>query len=306
MRSTRRHFLRLAAGSVAASTLLSAARGAAAKAAVRPIGFSLYGMKAIPLLDAIDHCARIGYRQLELSLIPGFAAEPSRFSAASRRAVRERIRSQGLELSSLLININLLGDERAHAANLDVIIRAGELAHQLNDAQPPVVETIMGGKAGEWESTKDQLAARLRAWADAAETSRITLCVKAHAGHAVNSPDRLLWIHCQVNHPRLALTYDYSHFQVEGFDLEQSLRAILPHTRFIHMKDVVPNEKPARFLLVGEGSIDYPRYLRWLEELKYRGPVIVEVSAQIHNRAGYDGVKAAEQGYAVLRRAMQA
>ena len=130
------------------------------------------------------------------------------------------------------------------------------------------------------------------------------MCVKAHAGNAVNSPERLLWIFRQVNHPRLALAYDYSHYQAEGLDLESSLRAIIPHTRFIHVKDVALNEKPPRFLMVGEGTIDYAKYFRLLDELNYTGPLIVEVSSQIFNRPGYEPVKTAEQAHAFLSRAL--
>ena len=59
-------------------------------------------------------------------------------------------------------------------------------------------------------------------------------------------------------------------------------------------------EMPAKYLLVGEGKIDYVKYFRLLEELKYRGPILVEVSAQIHRLPGYAPVKTAEKCYAFL------
>src|SRR3954471_22494703 len=84
---TRREFLQRTLTAVAATTLgARQVLGAAPRPAPRPFGFSLYGMKAVPLLAAIDHIARIGYQQLELSLIAGFPAEPAKFSAADRRA----------------------------------------------------------------------------------------------------------------------------------------------------------------------------------------------------------------------------
>lgn len=303
MPPTRREFLQTAARALAVTALTDAVRATAARSASpRPFGFSLYGMKALPLTEAIDHCARIGYRQLELSLIPGFPSDPVKFSIESRRAVRDRIRAHGLDLASLLVNLNLAGDETVQAANREIIRRAGEVAHQVGGKTPPVVETVTGGKAAEWDRTKEMLAARLRDWATSAAVADVTLCVKAHAGQIVNSPERLLWLFRQVNHPRLALTYDYSHYQFEGLELEATMRAIIPHTRFVHLKDVVIGEKTPRYLLVGEGKIDYAKYFRVLDELKYRGPLVVEVSSQIHSRPGYDGVKAAEQAFAFLSR----
>jgi sugar phosphate isomerase/epimerase len=304
MFTNRRQFLQLAVGAATASSL-SSIRAAQAKSSARPLGFSLYGMKALPLTEAIDQVARIGYRQLEVSLIPGFPAEPAKFSTESRREVRKRIRERGLTIASLLININLAGDDKAQTANLEVIRRAAEVAHDLDPQHPPLVETVMGGKADEWEANKEKFATRLRAWVQTADAGNILLSVKAHAGQAVNSPQRLLWMKQRINHPRLALTYDYSHYQFEGFSLEESARAIVPFAKFIHVKDVVTGEKTPRYLLAGEGSIDYAKYFRLLDELKYTGPIIVEVSSQIHSRAGYDGVKAAEQTYAFLSRVLQ-
>src|SRR3954471_15758567 len=120
MVTNRRQFLQMAAGTAVAASF-SSLRAAQTKPSPRPLGFSLYGMKALPLTESIDHVARIGYRQLEISLIPGFPAEPAKFSPESRREVRKRIRERGLTVASLLININLAGDEKAQAANLEVI-----------------------------------------------------------------------------------------------------------------------------------------------------------------------------------------
>lgn len=307
MTPTRRQFLQLtsaAFATVAAPAFLRAAAADSPATRPRPLGFSLYGMKTLPVLDALDHVACIGYRQIELCLIPGFPTEPAAFSAESRRAVRDRVRSLGLTVSSLMLSINLPVDARVHAANLDKIKAAGELAHQLDDQTPPLVETIMGGKPDAWETTKHDLAARLRTWGEAAAAAGITLCVKAHADHAVNAPDRHLWIYQQARHPNLAINYDYSHFQYEGFALDESLRLLLPHTRYIHVKDVVLNKRPASFLLPGDGHIDYARYFRLLRELNYTGPVVVEVSSQLSNRPGYDGVKSAERAFASLSAAL--
>lgn len=307
MISSRRSFLYQAAAAVAAVSLPAWAKTPAPGARrPRDFGFSLYGMKSVPLPESLEHLARIGYRQIELALMPGFPADPARFSPASRRDARARIQAHGLTLSSLMVNITLVGDDRAHAASLEVIKAAGELAHQLAGPTPPVIETIMGGKPDTWTATREPMAERLRAWGETARAADITLCVKAHAAHAVNSPDRLQWIVQRAGQPRLALAYDYSHFQFAGLELEATLRALLPQTRFVHLKDVAPNEPSPRFLLPGEGTIDYPRYFRLLDTLNYTGPAIVEVSAQISSRPGYDPVRTAEQCYAVLRRAAEA
>lgn len=309
MSQTRRDFLRtgsavLAASLIPASRLLGA-MPEKLKRPARPIGFSLYGMKSLPVLDALDHCARIGYNNVELCVMKDFPTELSIFTPELRRAVKTRLDTTGLEASSLLIQ-GLLSRADKQAEMIETIKSCGQLAHDLNDKKPPLVETVMGGKAEEWEQIKDVLAERLYAWGEAAKAGGILLAVKAHYGHAVNSPDRLLWLYRKVNHPNIVLTYDYSHYQAEGFGLEESLRAVIPYTRFIHMKDVSPG-KPPGFLLPGEGhTIDYVQYFRLLKETNYQGPILVEVSAHIHRLEGYQPIAAAEKSYANLSRARDA
>lgn len=309
MITTRRQFLHLTASAfVTAPTFSSlyAAESAPAKSAKpRPLGFSLYGMKSLPQLDALDHLARIGYRHVEFCAIPGFPSEPAIFSAESRRAVRQRLHDHGMTPCAVMLSLNLAGDARAHTLNLEKIKAAGELARQLDEKNPPVIETVMGGKPEAWDTTKSELAARLRAWGEAAAANGITLCAKGHADNAVNTPERLLWILQQSDHPNLAANYDYSHYQYEGRDLEGSLRQLRPYIRFIAMKDVIIGQKPARFLLTGEsGQIDYAHYFRLLDELKYTGPTVVEVSSQISGKPGYDPVQAAAKTFANLSAAL--
>ncbi|MSU50709.1 MAG: sugar phosphate isomerase/epimerase [Opitutus sp.] len=303
MPSTRRQFLQFTSAALAAATL-PRLHAAAAKGKARPIGFSLYGMKALPVLDALDHCKRIGYDNVELCLMKDFPTELGKFSPAAQRDVRDRLRSTGLELSSLLVHIDLTAAQQGPA--IEVIKGAGEIARQLDDRSPPLIESVTGGKADAWEATKEQLVGNMRRWAETAGPMGVKIAVKAHYGQVINSPDRLLWLYKRVNHPAFTLTYDYSHFQAEGFELEPTLRAVIPHTGFIHMKDLVVGEKPAKYLLVGEGKIDYVKYFRLLRELKYAGPILVEVSAQIHNRPGYEPVPTAEKCYAFLSRSLQA
>lgn len=300
---TRRHFLQNSLVAIAAASLV---RGAvpAGHAKDRPFGFSLYGMKSLPVLDALDHCKRIGYRSVELCLMKDFPTELGKFSVSAQRDVRDRLKSTGLNLSGLLVQLDIVAPNQT--PSLELLKRAGEVAIQLENLGPPLVETVTGGKAENWEAMKDRAAENLRGWAETAGAAGVKVAIKAHYGHIVNSPDRLLWLYRQVNHPALTLTYDYSHYQAEGFELEPTLRALIPHTGFISVKDIVVGEKPLKYLLVGEGKIDYVKYFRLLRELNYSGPVVVEVSALIHRLPGYEPIPTAEKCYAFLERTYRA
>jgi inosose dehydratase len=303
MQLSRRQFLHQGL-SVLAVAAVHPLHAAPAHGKSRPIGFSLYGMKSLPVLEAIDHCKRIGYDNIELCLMKDFPTELGKFTPAQQREVRNRLGTTGLEPSSLLVHINLVAPDQQPA--LEVIKGAGEVARNLDDRRPPLIETVTGGKDNEWDATKDRVAANLRTWAETAAAAGTRIAIKAHYGQVVNSPDRILWLHKKVNHRGLTLTYDYSHYQAEGFELEPTLRAVIPHTGFIHMKDLVVGVKPAKYLLVGEGKIDYVKYFRLLRELKYTGPILVEVSAQIHRLPDYQPIPTAEKCHAFLTRQLKA
>ncbi len=108
---------------------------------------------------------------------------------------------------------------------------------------------MLGGKPAEWDQIKDRMVANLRAWAKAAEEAKIVIAIKAHVMNAVQTPERLLWLWQTVNHPAIQLAYDYSHFQVQGLAFDETFAAILPHTSFIHVKDVSGTPEKVKFLL---------------------------------------------------------
>lgn len=286
------------------SASLLAGFGARAAESGLSLGFSLYGMKNLPVEEALKVCAGIGYRHVELSLNAGYSTEPKVFSAEARRQVIGQLEALKLEVPCLMLNLSLTADAKAHEVALQSIEQAGLLARELSAKKPPLLETVLGGKPALWEEQKGGMVEKLRDWASAAKRVGTVLAVKAHVGSAVNSPERLLWLLEQVPSESLAVTYDYSHFEIQGMDLERSLRALLPRTRFLHVKDSTGDVQKYQFLLPGEGRTDYVKYFSLLRQLGYSGPVCVEVSGMIFNKPGYDPVDAAKRSFAALNEAL--
>ena len=299
--TNRRHFLRIAAGALA---LPSFGRGV--EPASPSLGFSLYGMKSLPLDVALRTCAGIGYSHVELALNAGYPTEPKVFGREARKAAVDRLESLKLGLPCLMLNISLTADDQAHVAALAQIAEAGQMAHDMAPAAPPLLETVLGGKPATWEPQKAGMTARLRDWAAAAEKAKIQIAVKAHVASAVNSPARLLWLIEQVKSPAIVVAYDYSHFELQAIDMEESMTALLPRTKFIHVKDSAGEAGKFQFLLPGQGRTDYRKYFSLLRKFRYSGPVCVEVSSQLFNQPGYDPVAAAKSSYAALSQAMNA
>lgn len=293
----RRQLLQHAAVGVALTALQLPLH--AAESAIS-LGFSLYGMKSLPIGDSLKICAEIGYRNVELTLTTGYPTEPRLLSPSDRQALRESLAKYCLSVSGLMDNLSLVADEAAHAKNLDRIEAAAELAHALAPDKPPIFETVLGGKSADWDSLKARMVDQAGDWATIAAKNGLTVCLKPHVYSAIDSPERLLWLHQQVASPFVKLCYDFSHFEVQGMEMESTLKPLISETRFIHLKDTAGDVKKVQFLLPGEGRTDYAHYSALLKTVNWSGPVVVEVSAMVFNKPGYDPVAAAKKCFAAL------
>jgi sugar phosphate isomerase/epimerase len=296
---TRRHFLQTVVGALALPPL-----GRSVQPTAPSLGFSLYGMKTLALDAALQTCAEIGYSHVELTLNAGYPTEPKLFNGEARKATASRLEALKLGLPCLMTGISLTANESAHATALAHIAEAGQMAYDLVPASPPLLETVLGGKPDRWEAQKAGMLERLHEWAAAAEKAKIQIALKAHVSSAVNSPERLLWLMDQVKSPAIVAAYDYSHFEVQGLDMEESMAALLPRTRFIHVKDSEGAVGKFQFLLPGQGRTDYRKYFALLRKFGYTGPVCVEVSGHVFNKPGYDPVAAAKTSFAALSEAL--
>jgi inosose dehydratase len=269
------------------------------------LGFSLYGMKMVPLEKALRICAEIGYQHVELSLNPGYETEPSLFSGEARSKTAKLLNELKLDVPALMVLMSLVADDQTHTAALKLIAEGSRVATDIIPARPPVLETVLGGSPGKWDEQKGIMVERLGDWAEAAEKENAILLIKAHIGSAVNSPERLLWLLDQVPSLAIQVAYDYSHFELQGIDMEESMKQLLPRTRFIHVKDSQGDAKKFQFVLPGQGRTDYVKYFQLLRKYQYSGPVCVEVSGQVFNQPGYDPILAAKSCFASLSAAMR-
>lgn len=267
-----------------------------------PLGFSLYGMKALKLPDALKTCRDVGYDGVEFALMPGYAADPQQLNADARKELRKRLTNLGLAVHGLMENLPEPAADAVHKTNLDRLKAAAELGRALSPDAIPPIETVLGGKPAEWEKVKDKLVERLAKWADVGKDAKAVIAVKPHVANALHTPDAAAWLLKQVNSPWLRLAFDYSHFELRGITLADAV-ALLPITAFIHLKDTKGTADKFEFLLPGEGTTDYDAYAKRVAASKYRGAAVVEVSSQLSNKPGYDATAAAKRSYAALSKA---
>ena len=130
--SSRRRFLTsmTAASLTAAMTRTSPAAGRSIEHEddLR-LGFSLYGMKSLPLENAIRTCAEIGYSDVELCLNAGYPTELSVFTPDQRKATADLLTSMNIKASCLMVLLNLTADATGHRKNLELIAAAHKVEH---------------------------------------------------------------------------------------------------------------------------------------------------------------------------------
>ena len=253
------------------------------------LGFSLYGMKTLKTGEALLRLSSIGYDSVELCLNDGWDAAPKNLTPKRRKALQSLLVDFDLKLTALMININLNGDQKANQAKIK---EAAEIGHALSPKAPPIIETVGGG--GKWDAVKNQFRDNLGHWAEAAKASKTIVCLKPHRGGAVNRPEDAVWLAKQINSPWLKLAYDYSHFAHRDIPLDASLKQMIPHTRFIHVKDTIIKDDRARFVIPGaSGQIDYRKLIGTAFELGYRGDINAEISGQVWSQKGYDPIATA-------------
>lgn len=266
-----------------------------------PIGFSLYGMKSLPVADALKVCSEIGYECVELAVMTDWPCAPEKLSADQRRDLRQQLEDRHLQLASLMENLPLAVDGEKHRDNLDRFQRAFDLARDLAPKQTPLIETILGGSPDKWEMLKGKFVERLHDWSAVAAEHKSIIAIKAHIAGALHLPQDAAELVQTINSPSLQLTFDQSHFQLRDVPLADAWKAMAERTRFVHVKDGRGKPGAFQFLLPGDGAIDYVELFRIMKSSRYSGPVVVEVSAQLSSKPDYDPVAAAKKCWPVLR-----
>ena len=300
--TSRRTFLQAITSAAAVGSLSSAITPAAEPPPPRlPIGFSLYGMKSLPVAEALKVCSEIGYECVELALMADWPCAPEKLSAEQRRDLRQQLSDRKLELAALMENLPLAVDGEKHRDNLDRFKRAFELSRDLAPNQTPLIETILGGSPDKWSMLKEKFIERLRDWAAVAAEHKAIITIKAHVAGALHLPQDAAELARTINSPALQLAFDQSHFQLREVPLADAWKAMSERTRFVHVKDGRGKPGAFQFLLPGDGTIDYVELFRLLKASRYAGPIVVEVSGQLSSKPDYDPIAAAKKCWPVLR-----
>jgi sugar phosphate isomerase/epimerase len=269
------------------------------------LGFSTYGMKSLKTEVAIKAIAGIGYDAVELTVWPDWDCAPDNVGTARRREIRQLIGEKSLQLTSLMEHLYPTENDAEHKAGLARLDKVYQLARDLAIDKPPVVQTVLGG--GTWDRKKSMFRDRVGDWVELGRKYGIITCVKPHRGGGMSQPSEAIWLIQQLNEsPWLRMVYDYSHYAFRDIDLVESVRAALPYTAHVAVKDAVEQNGRVRFELPGAaGTVDFVTLLKELDAGGYRGDISCEVSGMVSGKPGYQPLPAAETCYGNLAAAFK-
>lgn len=272
------------------------------------LGYCTHAMPTLTADEQIQTIAALGFDSVELTVRPGWRTELNTLDSAERRRIRGLLDRHGLHLPAIAGHASPIErDADEHRENWRRLIGAIDLCADLAGPDgPPALDTTIGGEFEDFEAARPFIVDRIGALVAHGERRGVVIATEPHVGSWLRTIDRVLWLLAAVPSPYHRLTFDVSHFNVQGVPFEESVAALAPHADFVHVKDergVVPDYQ---FLIPGEGDFDYAGYLRAMARAGYGGVVCVEVAKMVQARPDFDPIAAARRSYDVLAAAFEA
>jgi len=109
--------------------------------------------------------------------------------------------------------------------------------------------------------------------------------IERHVGSFADTPERIARLLDAIDRPNVALNYQVLDFLPPGEAARQAEDAtrLVPHARYVHLKNYQPNAEPDGPLLPGGtlagGALDYRAILRAAVATGYDGPMTIEFLA---------------------------
>lgn len=269
--------------------------------------YSTWSMQKPSVDEMLKNLADIGFDSVELTVIPGWSVELDTLDRAERKRIRGLLDHYDLALPAIAGHRSLLATDPAeHAENWRRLTGAIDLCVDWAGPDgPPSLDTTAGAHQRTWDDCRDQLVERLTALCDYAAARGVVVGIEPHVGDVLQTPERARELLDIVHHPNLKVTFDISHFNVQGIAIEHSVDLLAPVACFTHIKDESGQVPNFQFLIPGEGEFDYVRYLKAMQRAGWTGDIGVEISLMVQRRPNYDPWAAARQSYAVVSKAFE-
>ena len=194
--------------------------------------------------------------------------------------MKKMIKKAGLEVPCLSAHSNLLDT----SYGVDYLQKAIRFAYILG---APIVNTSEGPKPG-WMTDEDAfriMKYNLDHLLKMAENYNITLTIEPHGYYTTNA-EGLLKIMDLSDSDRLAINFDTGNVTIAGNDSVETLKAVVDHVVYVHLKDVTRQMATGAGeeygvvagVAIGEGDVDIKGCIEVLKDHGYEGYLSIECS----------------------------
>jgi len=229
------------------------------------LGVNSVLFKPFSIMEAMQAIKRAGFDGVELSAIKGMC-EHLDLDNWNIEEVKAAQAETGLEL--LAMEVASLDEDR--------LTLAFKAAKELG---VPVVNVGPGGKLGVEEDVIASIET-LTARAKLAAEYGVTLCCKAHVGCAIYNTPTTLRAMDAIKEESFGVDMDPSHIWRAGENPAEALPQVVSRVKHVHIRDCKgpgPNPGLPAMQACGRGDIDLVGYFKALVDVKYEGPVDLEV-----------------------------
>ncbi|MBS7609261.1 sugar phosphate isomerase/epimerase [Candidatus Bathyarchaeota archaeon] len=255
--------------------------------------------------DIIRSLSILGFDGIEVSAWSGYQTDISRLGKEDCKRIRKLARDFGLIINALGCHTAIL--EPKDWVRRDRIERTKKCIDAALQMDCPIVDTLSGPKPKDLSDGESWqiLAQALGEVLDYAEKNGITIGFEPHVGNFVYELRTVLELLKLVPSKNLAITFDQSHFAIQGLDLGSILRKLKDFIAHVHVKDVRGIFPNYEFLIPGEGSFPFEDFFSDLHGFGYEGFITAEVSVMRSSKPGYDPYGAARLTYITLSNSLR-
>ncbi len=250
------------------------------------LAYSSNAYMRVPILEAIDRIADIGYTGIEL-MADKPHAWPAEMTGTTLEAIRRRLDQRGLTLSN--INAFMMNavqdfwhpswiepDEPFRRLRVDHTVAALTMAKKLGAR---CITTEPGGPlpdAMTRDEAMDLFVAGLTEALRHAEDLGVRLLVEPEPGLLIENGDQFRTLCERIDSPMFGLNFDVGHFFCVGEPLAQAAIELAAVTQHFHLEDIAAS-RVHEHLVPGHGAIDFRAVLGAIRRTGYDGWLTVEL-----------------------------
>lgn len=235
-------------------------------------------VRDLPIVEGIRKMIRMGFMHGDIFAIEGYVAHLSPAAlAAGNTAILDELadllETTGFRVTSLNTGFShptADPDPRHRAVVLDEFSALLDAAQRLRcrNITLPAGHSPAVASAGE---RLDLLEEVFSAMHERRAQRNVALSFEAHAGTVAEDPAKALELLARMG-PRIGLTYDPSHFELQGIPLRRTA-GLLPYVRHVHVRNASLGKMQVR---TSEGTVDFAWLISALAAAGYDGPLAIE------------------------------